>query len=347
MSDDPLPFGSLERLHSERSSALESLSTLDLLRELSARFSGGEAFPKTEEAFAVGKLLQDSLVSLIDVHNNRFSRQRLWDYYYAYLRPHSTTRPPIRGTTWVEIGSGSQNPAAFLFLILMLGAQRCIAVDPDPIQNPPMAWKALADMAGILLVDPKSVLELEECDPHDMLRNIASFDLAKLRAGNGEGIDSSRFTYLQETVESLSLPDETADVVISNAFLEHVEDLETVARQLFRITRPGGLGIHGIDGKDHRVYSDSSVSPLAFLELAESKPIVEGCNRIRPFAMHVPFVQAGFELVEKEIFERIEVTDQIRERFVDPFRTMPQEELEVLSGMIVIRKPVLDSGHNQ
>ena len=80
MSDEPLPFGSLSRLHSERISALESFSTLDLLRELSARFTGGEGFPASEEAFAVGKLLQDSLASLTDVHNNRFSRHRLWDY---------------------------------------------------------------------------------------------------------------------------------------------------------------------------------------------------------------------------------------------------------------------------
>jgi SAM-dependent methyltransferase len=339
MSDEPLPFGSLSRLHSERISALENFSTLDLLRELSARFSGGEVFPASEEAFAVGKLLQDSLASFIDVHNNRFSRQRLWDYYYAYIRPHSSTRPPIQGTTWVEIGSGSQNPAAFLFLILMLGAQRGIAVDPDPIQNPSMAWKALADMAGLLLIDPKCVLELEECDPHEMLRNISSFDLAKLRAGNEEGIDSSRFIYLQESVESLSLPDDTADVVISNAFLEHVEDLDKVAQQLFRITRPGGLGVHTIDGKDHRMYSDSSVHPLAFLEIEDSKPIVEGCNRIRPFAMRVLFERAGFEMVEKEVFEQVDVTQEMREHFVEPFRSMSQEDLEVLCGLIVIRKP--------
>lgn len=339
MSDRPLPFGSLERLHAERINGLQESSTIDLLRELSARFASGEPYPASEEAMVVGNLLQDSLRTLMDVHNNRFSHQRLWDYYYAYLRPHSNTRPPVKDTTWVEIGSGSLNPAAFLFLILMLGAKRCIAVDPDPIQNPKLAWKALADLAGLLLIDPKCILELEECDPHEMLKNIASFDLPKLRTGDGAGIDPERFTYLQETIEELSLPDNTADVVITNAFLEHVEDLDLVARQLFRITKPGGLGIHGIDGKDHRMYSDSSVPPLSFLEIENPNKIVEGCNRVRPFAMHVPFEKAGFELVEKEVFETLEITPEMRERFSEPFRSMPQEELEVLSGMIVIRKP--------
>jgi hypothetical protein len=81
------------------------------------------------------------------------------------------------------------------------------------------------------------------------------------------------------------------------------------------------------------------VHPLAFLELEDSKPIVEGCNRIRPFAMRATFERAGFETVEKEIFEQIEVTQDMRERFVEPFRSMPQEDLEVLCGLIVFRKP--------
>src|SRR5262245_21034462 len=106
MSDEPLPFGSLERLHADKASSLENIATIDLLRELSAHLSNGEPCPTSEEALALGKLLQDSLSIQMDVHNNRFSRQRLWDYYYAYLRPHSNVRPPVKGTTWVEIGSG-------------------------------------------------------------------------------------------------------------------------------------------------------------------------------------------------------------------------------------------------
>ena len=201
-----------------------------------------------------------------------------------------------------------------------------------------MAWKALADVAAMMLVDPVSILKYEKVERHDLLRNIASFDLAKLRAGDESGIDHERFTYLQDSAESLSLADQTADVVISNAFLEHIADLDSVVKELARITRPGGLNIHGIDGKDHRHYADSSIHPLKFLEISSSEPIVEICNRIRPLAMSTVFERHGFETVEQEVFERIEITEEMRMKFSEPFRSMPQEHLEVLSGLIVMRR---------
>jgi hypothetical protein len=40
---DQLPFGSLERLHAKRIHSFEGFSTLDLLGELSARFSSGDS----------------------------------------------------------------------------------------------------------------------------------------------------------------------------------------------------------------------------------------------------------------------------------------------------------------
>jgi len=119
-----IPSGRLERLKARHRESLRDVSTLDLLHELTARLTENEQYPTSEEGIAVGKLLQDHLARLIDVHNNRFSRSRLRDYYYAYMRPHRSTKPAIKEATWVELGAGSQNPAAFLFLLLMLGAKR-------------------------------------------------------------------------------------------------------------------------------------------------------------------------------------------------------------------------------
>jgi ubiquinone/menaquinone biosynthesis C-methylase UbiE len=190
----------------------------------------------------------------------------------------------------------------------------------------------------MMLVDPMSILEWDKVERHDLLSNIASFDLAKLRAGDEAGIDPQRFTYLQNSAESISLPDGVADVVYSNAFLEHVPDMDAVARELARITRPGGLNIHGIDGKDHRHYADANIPPLKFLEISSNEPIVEICNRIRPLAIPAVFERHGFTVVEQEVFERIDVTDEMRMQFAEPYRSMPQDHLEVLSGLIVFRR---------
>ena len=89
----------------------------------------------------------------------------------------------------MELGCGSQNPYTFAFLLLMLGAKRAIAVDLDPVQDESIAIKTIADIAGIMLVDPGSIAEQHSLDRHQLLRNIASFDLAKLRAGNKAGLD--------------------------------------------------------------------------------------------------------------------------------------------------------------
>lgn len=43
---------------------------------------------------------------------------------------------------------------------------------------------------------------------------------------------------------SSDFPDDFFDAVVSNQVFEHVEDLASVAREMWRITRPGGVGYH-------------------------------------------------------------------------------------------------------
>lgn len=330
--------GFLQPLKATRRESLKEVPTTDLLHELTARLEAVDASCfSSEENLALGKLLQDRLNDLLDVHNNRFSHQRLRDYYQTYIRPLASLRPPVEQATWIELGCGSQNPFAFLFLLLILGAKKGIGVDPDPIQNLALAAKALADIASVMLTDPDSIVT-EKTNREQILRRIKSFDLHKLRAGDLSGVDHSRLDYLCQSTESLTLADGVADVVMSNSFLEHVADMGAVVRQMFRITKPGGVGLHGVDWSDHRRYSDSQINPLAFLCLQEQTNIVAGCNRMRLHEMVAVFEQNGFEVLEQEVWFETPLTDEEIQKFAEPFRSMQKTQLQPLNGMLYVRR---------
>jgi SAM-dependent methyltransferase len=349
------PNGALYRFQVNSDVALSSVQTIELLQEVAARFSAGEkyfpedlAMAKGEEYAATGRFVRDRLIhELNDAHINRFSHERLKHYYDTFVRPHRTIRPRVRNKTWLELGCGAQNPAGFLFLLLILGAKKCIGVDLDPIQDRTIAWKALTDVATTMLIDPKQIVGRHSISRHQILDRIESFDLAKLAAGVESGVDSSRFIHLQEAAEKLSVPDASVDVTFSTSFLEHVNNFEDVVREMSRITVPGGFGIHAIDGADHRIYLDPSLHPLAFLE--ESRQTLDGecCNKIRPLEMIEVFERHGFQLMEWDLWERVELSNDQIGLLAEPYRSMPRESLEVVRAVLIVqreggRKPIAE-----
>lgn len=52
------------------------------------------------------------------------------------------------------------------------------------------------------------------------------------------GVENARF--VQSELERIDLPDETADLVISNCTINHAGDKQRVWDELYRITKPGG-----------------------------------------------------------------------------------------------------------
>jgi len=333
------PHGKLEQFVAQGRDQLKSIATLDLLHELGSRLARGDEFPSSEEALAISKQIQDHLRAVTNVHFNRFSAMRLFDYYNMFLTPKGKAeRPPIQGKTWVEIGCGSMNPFAFLFLILMLGGRRGIAIDLEPIKDISIALKALADLAAIMILDPKAIAPYEDISRNQILENISTFDLALLMRGDEAGMDRSRLDYLQEPVESLSLKDGFADVLMSNSFLEHVADLGQIVDEFARITAPGGIGVHGVDATDHRRYSAPETHPLSFLDVEDNRPLVLECNRVRPVHLPKIFEDHGFEILEHEIWERTTVTPEMRDHFVDPYRSMSLEDLEIVRSLLIVRR---------
>ena len=65
-----------------------------------------------------------------------------------------------------------------------------------------------------------------------------------LREASGLGLDEFRQDIVPYDGVMLPFPDETFDIVCSNAVLEHVAELPVVSKELRRVTKPSGVNYH-------------------------------------------------------------------------------------------------------
>lgn len=146
--------------------------------------------------------------------------------------------------------------------------------------------------------------------------------------------------------ESLGeIADGSFDAVVSNAVLEHVADLDSAARELWRVTRPGGLGAHQIDLRDHRDFS----RPLEYLTLEEQefralfeRSHGECGNRARGVDIVRAFAAAGFEVSPLDVLHKADLgyLAELVPRLARAWRERPPSELEGLGVILRVRRPV-------
>lgn len=153
------------------------------------------------------------------------------------------------------------------------------------------------------------------------------------------------------SLEKIRIPAKSVDLVLSNSVLEHLYDLKSAFSQLFRITKPGGRGIHMVDFRDHRDFS----RPLEYLLSSErefarefEESLGQYGNRYRPQEMQEFLERAGFEVKEfrdPDVFTEeeylTEFLGRLRKTRKSRYRHCPVENLRVLTGrFITVKKPV-------
>jgi len=163
----------------------------------------------------------------------------------------------------------------------------------------------------------------------------------------GEGYPPTVITCVAQPAEELvGVADESCDVVLSNAVLEHVYDLPRVWRALARVTRPGGLGIHQIDFRDHWNFD----RPLEFLlheaagrQLRVSRGRVGRGNRRRLSDHMICLADAGFQIEQVETNMRVapEYFGAFLPRLrasSSPYRHRDLDDLSALAARIIARR---------
>ena len=153
------------------------------------------------------------------------------------------------------------------------------------------------------------------------------------------------------SLEKITVPHESVDLVLSNSVFEHLYDVNLAFYHLSRITKPGGLGIHMVDFRDHRDLS----RPLEYLLLSEKEfarefeeSLGQYGNRYRPHEMQEFLELAGFEVREfrdPDIFTDEEYLTEflrrLRKTRKSRYRDCPVENLRVLTGrFITVKKPI-------
>ena len=138
-----------------------------------------------------------------------------------------------------------------------------------------------------------------------------------------------------------SLPDATVDLIFSQAVLEHIRKNEfaKIAKEFWRVLKPGGVSTHVIDFKDHL---EESLNHLRFSDqIWEAEWMASSgfyTNRIRLSEMIHIFEDQGFkvEILEKKEWEIIPIP---KEHLNSRFKNMADAELKISGATLRFFKP--------
>lgn len=316
--------------------AVKAAPFAELVSELNARV-GSSSLERAEVRLLFE--LQDRLKSVVEVPQNRYSKAYLQQYtngLLAPLRRGDVTVPDMTDAHAVEFGCGSENPLGRVFFLHLLGAARGTAIDLDSVMDERRAATALADTATWLLADPVGLGREFAPAQGTLLEVLQHHNLPMLQAGKLEGVDPERVRFLSESADSVSLPDQSAGLVFSNAFLEHVDSPEAVIKEMARISKPGCVHNHVIDTIDHRHYPGHVEHPLSFLSEPAERGMIGGCNRTRLHEFEPIFRDHGFDLISRQDSRSLDLSNEQIEAFAEPWRSMSREQLQPLVSRFVL-----------
>lgn len=310
----------------------------ELINEL--RVAIGEG-PPLAVSPQVSRLLGTLLAELelgLNVHGNRFSRIKQ-TVQFNQIRNHPDFTPElVQGGAFVELGCGGLNPLANSLILIALGASEGIAIDMEPVKSVILAARALFKIAIELIAEPSIYLGDFQITREQVRKNLERFDLLALDKGSAAGIDGTGLRFMVAPAESTGLADASIDGLVSASFLEHVSDVDAVFAEMARISRPGAIGSHRIDGIDHRSYQDDSIGLLDFLTEDSDAAIVYSSNRIRPLEFRERFQRHGFEVLQVQTLRKEVVSEEQRAAMVEPFRSMSLEDLGTVRVDFAVRR---------
>jgi arsenite methyltransferase len=164
-------------------------------------------------------------------------------------------------------------------------------------------------------------------DMTDEMLAVAEENKRKSRIGNVE--------FLRGEIESIPLPDNSVDVVISNCVINLSTDKDRVLREAFRVLKPGG----------RFAVSDVVTRGEVLPEIRKSVLLWVGCvaGALEESDYRAKLASAGFEKIEIEptrVYRAEDAREFLSEHNIDADAIAPQVEGKFMSAFLRATKPL-------
>jgi SAM-dependent methyltransferase len=159
-------------------------------------------------------------------------------------------------------------------------------------------------------------------------------EMLALARENQRKAGATNVEFLKGTIESIPLPDNTVDVVISNCVINLSSDKDAVLREAFRVLKPGG----------RFAVSDVVVRGAVPADVRRSMELWVGCiaGALDQDDYASKLEKAGFADVDVDVWRVYQIDDArtfLTQSGVDVDRVAPQVEGKFASAFIRARKP--------
>jgi SAM-dependent methyltransferase len=163
-------------------------------------------------------------------------------------------------------------------------------------------------------------------------------EMLALARENQRKAGATNVEFLKGTIESIPLPDNSVDVIISNCVINLSSDKDAVLREAFRVLKPGG----------RFAVSDVVVRGDVPADVRRSMELWVGCiaGALEDRDYETKLRAAGFEHVEVEPWRIYQVEDArafLTESGVDVERLAPQVDGKFASAFVRATKPAAAS----
>jgi SAM-dependent methyltransferase len=159
-------------------------------------------------------------------------------------------------------------------------------------------------------------------------------EMLALARENQRKAGATNVEFLKGTIESIPLPDNSVDVIISNCVINLSSDKDAVLREAFRVLKPGG----------RFAVSDVVVRGDVPADIRRSVELWVGCiaGALEETEYAARLRAAGFGDVEVEPWRIYQIDDArafLTENGIDVDRVAPQVDGKFASAFIRARKP--------
>lgn len=167
---------------------------------------------------------------------------------------------------------------------------------------------------------------------------LASERLTRLRNALAGDLTASPIYYLAPMGRMNEIPSSSVDLIISQAVMEHVDQLEAIYAECFRILKPGGFMSHQVDFRCHDTAPEWNghwkYSDLTWRLMRGGRPWF--INR-QPCSMHLSLVsRAGFSLcAEIKQFGNFGISSR---QLASRFKALSENDLKTAGVLVLANK---------